>query len=54
MDLAGRINALAASIATSLNGKVGSSTVKHIVSLTQAQYDALGTHDSATLYIITG
>ena len=35
-----------------LAGKVSSATVTTIVSLTQAEYDAL-TPDAATLYVIT-
>lgn len=39
-------------ITTALNGKVGSSTITSIVSLTEAAYTALATKDSSTLYII--
>ena len=35
------------------NGKVGSTTINTVVSLTEAQYIALATKDSSTLYIIT-
>lgn len=34
-------------------GNVGSTTVSSIVTLTEAQYEALSTKDSSTLYIIT-
>lgn len=40
-------------IATALNGKVGSSTITTIVSISQSAYDALASKDSATLYVIT-
>lgn len=40
------------SIVDVLAGKVSSATVTTIVSLTQAEYDAL-TPDAATLYVIT-
>ena len=38
---------------TALDGKVASTTVDTIVTLTQAAYDGLGTKDAATLYFIT-
>lgn len=39
-------------ITTALNGKVGSSTITSIVSLTEAAYTALATKDASTLYVI--
>ena len=39
-------------ITTALNGKVGSSTITSIVSLTEAEYTALATKDASTLYVI--
>lgn len=36
-----------------LNAPVRSNTITNIVALTQAEYDALGTYDSTTLYYIT-
>lgn len=39
---------------TELDAKVESTTVDFMVTLTQAAYDALGTKDSRTLYVITG
>lgn len=38
---------------TKNTGNVGSTTVSSIVTLTEAQYEALSTKDSSTLYIIT-
>lgn len=35
-----------------LDGYVQSPSISHIVVLTQAEYDALGTPDADTLYII--
>lgn len=37
-----------------LNGKVGSATIKTITTITQAAYDALGTKDPNTMYVVTG
>ena len=37
-----------------LDSKVASSTVRNIVKLTQSAYDALGTKDAQTLYVIVG
>ena len=54
MSLASRVSALATRIATEMNTKVSSSDVDEIVTLTQTQYDALGTPDPNILYIITG
>jgi hypothetical protein len=34
-------------------GAVASATITNIVSLSQSAYDALGTYDSGTLYVIT-
>lgn len=39
-------------ITTALNGKVGSSTITSIVSLTESAYTALATKDASTLYVI--
>lgn len=36
------------------NGLAGADTVTNIISLTQAEYDAIGTPDSNTLYVIAG
>lgn len=60
MSLASQVSALATRVATEIravrNEKVSSSdgTVKDIVRLTQAQYDALGTKVATTLYVIVG
>ena len=39
-------------ITTALNGKVGSSTITSIVSLTETAYNARATKDASTLYVI--
>lgn len=39
---------------TELDAKVDSTTIDTMVTITQAAYDALGTKDSRTLYVITG
>ena len=44
----------ALSIATLANTKVSGTNVTDIVKLTQAEYDALGTPDASTVYIIVG
>ena len=40
--------------AAALAGKVGSPTIDTLLEITQAAYDALGTKDPATLYVVTG
>lgn len=35
-------------------GTTGGSSITNVISLTQAQYDAIGTPDAATLYVIEG
>lgn len=35
-------------------GVTGADTVTNIMSLTQAEYDAIATPDASTIYIITG
>ena len=40
--------------ATALAGKVGSPTIDTLLEITQAAYDALGTKDPATLYVVIG
>jgi hypothetical protein len=37
-----------------ISGVVDGDGVQHIKALTKAEYDALGTYDSQTLYIVTG
>lgn len=49
----GDLQTVGTEIKSALAGKVGSSTVSTIVSLTQAQYNALATKDANTAYIIT-
>lgn len=39
---------------TALNGKVGSTSITTMVTLTQAAYNALTTPDPATLYVVVG
>lgn len=60
MSLASQVSSLATRIATEIkavrNEKISSTdgTVKNVVKLTQAQYDALGTKVATTLYVIVG
>lgn len=49
----GDLQTVGTEIKSALAGKVGSSSVSTIVSLTQAQYNALTTKDANTAYIIT-
>jgi hypothetical protein len=39
---------------SNISGITGADVISNIVSLTQAEYDAISTSDSATLYVITG
>ena len=39
--------------ATDPSGITGADKITNIVSLTQAEYDAIGTPDASTLYVIT-
>jgi hypothetical protein len=39
---------------TSLDAKVTGTGITNIVAIGQAAYDALGTKDATTLYVITG
>ena len=49
------IASLSEGIVTSdISGITGAGVISNIVSLTQADYDAISTPDSTTLYVITG
>ena len=49
------IASLSEGIVTSdISGITGAGVISNIVSLTQADYDAISTPDSTTLYLITG
>jgi hypothetical protein len=52
-DPAGGATTKKVSVSDLLGSVVTSSSIKYIVSLTQAQYDALSVKDSQTLYVIT-
>jgi len=41
-------------LTTALGGKVGSTTINTIWTGSQTAYDAIGSKDSATLYLVTG
>ena len=41
-------------VKTDVTGVTGADTVTNVISLTQAEYDAITTPDAATLYIVVG
>ena len=41
-------------VTSDISGTTGADVIGNIVSLTQADYDAISTPDSTTLYVITG
>lgn len=43
----------AATVKSDPTGVTGADTVTNVISLTQAEYDAIVTPDAATLYVIT-
>ena len=51
----GSLSGIPSNIVTSdISGTTGADVIGNIVSLTQADYDAIATPDSTTLYVITG
>jgi hypothetical protein len=45
--------AIAKMVVSDTTGITGADAITNIVSMTQAEYDAIGTPDAATLYVIT-
>jgi hypothetical protein len=45
---------LAVAVQTDVSGITGADAVANIVSLTQAEYEAIGAPDASTLYVIVG
>ena len=41
-------------VESDVTGVTGADAITNVISLTQAEYDAIGTPDAATLYVITG
>lgn len=58
MSLASQISALASAVGTNIKALAARVTTLEsnapVVILTQAEYDALGTKDAGTLYVIVG
>jgi hypothetical protein len=45
---------VSANLTSSTSGITGSAAITNMVSLTAAQYAALGTKNASTLYVVTG
>jgi pyruvate/oxaloacetate carboxyltransferase len=45
---------IALMVESDVTGVTGADAITNVISLTQAEYDAIGTPDAATLYVITG
>jgi hypothetical protein len=54
MDYASLTGAPTLIVTSDISGITGAGVISNIVSLTQADYDAISTPDSITLYVITG
>ena len=54
MDYASLTGAPTLIVTSDISGITGAGVISNIVSLTQADYDAISTPDSTTLYVITG
>jgi hypothetical protein len=52
-DLTGVTPADIGAVQSNITGIAGADAITNVVSLTQAEYDAIGTPDASTLYVIT-